>query len=134
MATKKAVESPAEVSTEGTTDVPSTDPTELKDSTPSTGKSVDDLAAEVLSGAWGDSLACRGRLDNAGYDPEAVILVVNERLSKGAPSAYRPSPIGLLKQVQDGLWGDQKTVLGRLAGAGFSAHVVAEVLRNLEKS
>ena len=143
MPTKKIVDSPTEVSSDETPEVPPpadpqvTNPTEtkvdLQVESPTEGKSVGDVATEVLAGEWGDSLACRGRLDNAGYDSKAVMIAVNARLSKGAPGAYRPTPIGLLKQVQDGEWGDEKGLLSRLAGAGFSAAVVAEVLRNLRK-
>lgn len=140
MATKKAGTTPAEVSAEKTTDPASTDVSTVddqsdpQDNAPSSKRSVDDLTTQVLAGMWGDAIACRGRLDSAGYDSKEVLTKVNERLSKGAPGAYRPSPIGLLKQVRDGEWGDEKGLLGRLAGAGFGAHVVAEVLRNLEKS
>lgn len=143
MATKKAADDQAKGSTDETPEVPpavdpqATNPTDPKVDIPveppAQGKSVDDIAGEVLAGNWGDSLACRGRLDGAGYDSKAVMVRVNERLSKGAPGAYRPSPIGLLKQVQDGEWGDEKGIVPRLAGAGFSAAVVAEVVRNLHK-
>jgi hypothetical protein len=131
MPAKKVVDSPAEVSTEGTTDAPpATDPSEV----PFAESFIDYLVDEVLAGAWGDAVACAGRLENAGHSSKDVLMRVNERLSRGAPAAYRPSAIGLLKQVQEGLWGNEKDVAGRLAGAGFGAHVVAEVLRNLEKS
>lgn len=96
--------------------------------------SLGNVVEDVLGGQFGDHFVARSRLKEAGHNPQVVMTAVNKRLSKGSPSAYRPSALGLLKAVKDGEWGDQKGLPQRLAGAGFNQTVINEVMANIEKS
>jgi len=89
-------------------------------SAPKASKSVDDLSSEVLGGQWGDYDVLRDRLTDAGYSDTEVLTKVNERLSRGAPYAYKPSVSELAKQVKLGEWGEQQGRRTRLESAGFS--------------
>jgi hypothetical protein len=98
-------------------------------------KSVDQLADEILRGNWGDYTVLRDRLIDAGHDDKAVITRVNERMTRGAPSAYRPSAIQVADQIQRGEWGDNhKALESRLLGAGYKAVDVFDILRSAQKS
>lgn len=97
-------------------------------------KQVGELASEVLQGLWGDWSVARDRLTNAGHDAANVFTKVNERLTRGAPSAHRATPDQLLDQVQRGEWGDERVLESRLLGAGYKAADVADVLRKLQSS
>ena len=45
-----------------------------------TGKSVDDIAQEVIDGLWGVGLDRKKRLTNAGYDYKTIQKRVNQML------------------------------------------------------
>lgn len=45
-------------------------------------KTVDDIAVEVLAGLWGNDEERRQRLTAAGYDPEEVRVVVNQKIKE----------------------------------------------------
>lgn len=92
---------------------------------------VSQLADEVLGGRWGDHHVARKGLADAGHDATAVLSAVNRRISAGAPSAYKPTAVGLVEQVRNGEWGPDKGLDLRLTAAGFSSAAVAEVRRNL---
>lgn len=93
-------------------------------------KSSGELASEVLEGKWGDFVVLRDRLNKAGHDSTAVIVKVNERLMRGAPSAYRATVDQIVDQVDRGEWGSNFRALeSRLLGAGYKAVDVAEILR-----
>lgn len=94
-------------------------------------KQVGEVASEVLQGLWGDFSVSRERLDNAGHDASAVLTKVNERLTRGAPSAHRATPDQVAEQIIRGEWGDSvKALDSRLLGAGYKAADVAEILRS----
>ena len=63
-------------------------------------KSVSDLAAEVIAGAWGNGAERQQRLEAAGYDYAAVQGAVNAQLEPAAPqeTTYTVQP-------GDTLWG-----------------------------
>jgi len=96
-------------------------------------ETVDRVAHEILTGVWGSYNGLRDRLENAGYDVSAVIAKVNDRLSRGAPTAHRPSAFELAEQVLNGEWGPERGLKERLAAAGFSAVNVAAVLKKSGK-
>lgn len=99
-------------------------------------KSAVDLAQEVLDGVWGSFHVSRNLLSASGHDATAVLTLVNDRLSKGAPSTYRPTARQLEKSIEDGEWGDvanQQVLRARLLGAGFKAEVVEDILRNTQQ-
>lgn len=51
--------------------------------------SVEDVTREVLGGRWGSTAAqAMARLDEAGYDVDAVWVQFQKRKAGGAPSAF----------------------------------------------
>lgn len=96
-------------------------------------KLAGELASEVLDGKWGDFSVSRGRLNDAGLDATAVFVKVNERLTRGAPSAYRATVDQVVDQVDRGEWGSERTLESRLLGAGYKAVDVADILRKVRE-
>lgn len=64
------------------------------------GKSVDQLADEVIAGAWGNGPERETRLRNAGYDYGAIQNRVNQKLGAGTPAQQAPASIGVGSTVQ----------------------------------
>lgn len=97
-----------------------------------TTKSVEELAIEVLNGAWGNGVDRKQRLINAGYDYNAVQAEVNRMLSAEAQAAKK-TVAELAIEVLRGLWGDGEDRKHRLTAAGYDyAAVQAEVNRLLK--
>lgn len=99
------------------------------------GKSVSQLADEVIAGNWGNNPERAHRLRAAGYDPAAVQAEVNRKLSGGG-SAPPPPPRKTNEQLADevlrGLWGNGDDRERRLTAAGYHYDAVqAEVNRRL---
>jgi hypothetical protein len=95
-------------------------------------KTNEQIAQEVLNGAWDNGDERERRLTDAGYNYAAVQAVVNQRLGGGAPAAHRPSTTEVARQVIAGQWGNQPERQRRLEGAGYNyAAVRAEVNRLL---
>lgn len=96
------------------------------------GKSVAQLASEVLAGRWGNGDERKRRLTAAGYNYSAVQAEVNRRLAGGAPSAHKPTFNEVVQEVIRGEWGNGATRKQRLRAAGFNPELVqAEVNRRL---
>lgn len=97
-----------------------------------TRKSVSDIASEVLAGQWSNGDERRNRLQNAGYDYNAVQAEVNRRMGSGAPTAHRPSIVDVAEAVIRGEWGNGADRRARLQRAGYSyTEVQAEVNRRM---
>lgn len=134
MATAKKVETPSDNPPEvNPTETPETVNESQAPSTTLEETAFKNVVEDVLGGRFGDHFSARSRLTAFGHDATAVLAAVNTRISGGAPSAYRPSAIGLLQQVQDGEWGPRKGLAQRLSGAGFGQLAVNEVLTHLDK-
>lgn len=96
-------------------------------------KSVDQIAAEVIAGDWGNGVDRSRRLLAAGYSPTEVQNAVNARLGTSKPVAVRPSITLLADQVIKGQWGSGLDRQRRLIAAGYDyAAVQAEVNRRLK--
>lgn len=87
---------------------------------PPSGKTISQLADEVLAGKWGNNPERANRLRAAGYHAEAVQAEVNRRLSGGAPSPGRDSIDEVARQVIRGQWGNGAERRRRLESAGYS--------------
>ena len=105
--------------------------------TPSTGstgttakKTVDELAAEVIAGKWGNGADRKARLTAAGYDYNAVQSAVNAKLS-GAPA--KKSNEEIAKEVIAGKWGNGAERRQRLEAAGYSYSAVQTIVNRLLK-
>jgi hypothetical protein len=92
---------------------------------PSGNKSTDELAREVIAGAWGNGEDRRARLAAAGHEYAAVQERVNAILGGGA-SVSAPAPSGqksideLAREVIRGDWGNGSERKSRLAAAGYA--------------
>lgn len=78
------------------------------------------VVSQVLNGEWGNYEVLRDRLEAAGYNSTSVLTLVNDRLVRGAPSAYRPNALQLADQVARGEWGGEKGLRQRIEKAGFT--------------
>jgi hypothetical protein len=94
------------------------------------GKTVSQLADEVLAGKWGNGDTRRSLLKKAGHNPDAVQAEVNRKL--GIIKPQRKSNAQLANEVILGKWGNGDTRKSRLRAAGYDpAAVQAEVNRKL---
>jgi len=80
-------------------------------------KSVDQLAQEVIGGAWGNGDGRRQALSDAGYDYSAVQARVNDIL--GVKVVPRKTVDELANEVIRGSWGDGSDRANRLTDAGY---------------
>lgn len=91
-------------------------------SQPSTGgKTVDELAKEVINGKWGNGADRKARLTAAGYDYSAVQNRVNAILSGKPPSKTVDE---LAREVIAGKWGNGADRKNRLTAAGYDYSAV----------
>lgn len=90
------------------------------------GKSVDEVAQEVLQGVWGNGEERFNSLTNAGYDAQAVQNRVNSLLS-GEATDYDVDNTDLdsvANEVLQGVWGNGQERYDRLTNAGYDAQAV----------
>ena len=122
--------------TDNVTPDENTDATVLQENNPvqetTNDKSLAELANDVLHGRFGNFNDVRENLDKAGADTTAVLTLVNERLSRGAPSSYRPNVSQVLDSAQRGEWGENNIAL-RVRAAGFSEADALHVESSLNK-
>lgn len=95
------------------------------------GKTVEQIAQEVLEGKWGNGDDRRSRLTAAGYDYNAVQTEVNRRLGAGAPAAHKKSVDEVAHEVIRGLWGNGAIRRQRLEGAGYNYDAVQRRVNQL---
>lgn len=96
---------------------------------PSTGKSIDEVAKEVIDGKWGNGENRATALQKAGYDYTKVQEKVNEIVSP-MPSK---SILEIANEVVKGLWGNGKDRTERLAQAGYDARKVQAKVNDILK-
>ena len=80
---------------------------------------LDQIARQVIGGAWGNGDDRKARLRAAGYDAAAVQAEVNRQLS-GAPAPARKSVDDIAREVIAGQWGNNPERSRRLQAAGYS--------------
>lgn len=80
-------------------------------------KTVEEVAKEVLAGQWGNGAERKSRLENAGYDYNAVQSKVNEILS---PQPQLKSIDEVAREVIRGQWGNGAERKSRLTQAGYN--------------
>lgn len=92
----------------------------------SSGKSIDQLAQEVIAGSWGNGADRQARLTSAGYDYSAVQARVNEILGAGGTASVTPSKsiTQLATEVIAGQWGNGADRETRLESAGYDYNAV----------
>lgn len=93
------------------------------------GKTVQEIAQEVVAGKWGNGADRKRRLRAAGYDPDEVQTVVNSLLR---PASTRKSISQIAQEVIAGKWGNGASRKQKLEQAGYDyQQVQAEVNRRL---
>ena len=91
------------------------------------GKSVDEVAQEVLQGLWGNGQERYNSLESAGYDAQVVQDKVNSILSGETPSNSASSDLNSVAQeVLQGLWGNGQERFDNLTSAGYDAQAVQD--------
>lgn len=99
---------------------------------PSTKKSVDEVAKEVLAGAWGNGDARKNALTAAGYNYSEVQAAVN-RLAGGKTTTPTKSITEVAKEVLAGKWGNGDDRKKKLEAAGYNYSQVQAKVNELAK-
>lgn len=95
-----------------------------------TAKSVDELADEVLQGAWGNGEARKKAITAAGYDYSAVQKRVNELYGKSS----KKSVDEIANEVVNGAWGNGESRKAALERAGYNYGEVQKKVNILVKT
>lgn len=93
------------------------------------GKSVDEIAQEVLQGIWGNGQERFDNLTSAGYDAQTVQNRVNSLLSGETTTDYVDNATDLdsvANEVLQGLWGNGQERYDNLTNAGYDAQAVQD--------
>nr|DAD79122.1 MAG TPA: PlyB like endolysin [Siphoviridae sp. ctsDY37]DAF96030.1 MAG TPA: PlyB like endolysin [Siphoviridae sp. cteLB10] len=98
-------------------------PTPVQPSKPT--KSVDELAHEVINGAWGNGDDRKNRLTQAGYNYNAVQNRVNELLGS---SSSKKSNEEIANEVIAGQWGNGNDRKTRLQNAGYDYNAIQDIV------
>ncbi len=86
-------------------------------------KSNEQVADEVIAGAWGNGEDRKNRLTQAGYDYNAIQNAVNAKLSKKSNEE-------IAQEVIAGAWGNGKDRVNRLNAAGYDANAIQNIVNN----
>ena len=98
--------------------------------TPSTDKSNEELADEVIAGKWGNGDERKRRLTEAGYNYSAIQSIVNQKLSGGssAPKPSLKSNETIADEVINGAWGNGHVRKDRLTAAGYDYNAIQDIV------
>ena len=101
----------------------------LNDETPgnSASSDLDSVAQEVLQGLWGNGQERFDKLENAGYDAQAVQDKVNSLL--GGEDTVDLNTVA--NEVIQGLWGNGQERFDNLTNAGYNAQAVQDRVNEL---
>lgn len=91
-------------------------------------KLLNEIANEVIKGAWGNGEERRKRLTEAGYDYLEVQSLVNSIASK--PKSQK-STLEIAKEVIKGLWGNGQDRKNRLTKAGYNYNEIQNKVNEL---
>lgn len=94
---------------------------------PQGGKSLDDVAREVLAGKWGNGQDRLNALSGAGYDANAVQSRVNQMLGGGG-AAPRKSNEVVAAEVIAGAWGNGADRINALRAAGYDPNAIQAIV------
>ena len=96
------------------------------------GKSLDEVAQEVLQGIWGNGQERFDNLTNAGYNAQSVQDKVNSILNGEAPSSSASSDLdSVAQEVLQGLWGNGQDRFNNLENAGYDAQAVQDRVNSI---
>jgi hypothetical protein len=97
---------------------------------PAVRKSIDEIAEEVIRGAWGNGDARKKALTEAGYDYYAIQNRVNKMLSG---NKAKKSVDEIAKEVIDGRWGNGAARKEALTNAGYDYSTIQNRVNELCK-
>lgn len=100
----------------------------------SSGKTVDEVAQEVLQGTWGNGQERYDNLTNAGYDAQEVQNRVNSLLGGETSSNSNNVNFDLdsvAQEVLQGLWGNGQDRFNNLENAGYDAQAVQDRVNSI---
>lgn len=103
----------------------------LSTTKPTTLKSTDEIAKEVIAGKWGNGETRKQKLTAAGYNYNTVQKRVNEMLLNGG--ADKKSIETIAKEVIAGKWGNGTNRVRKLAAAGYDYNTVQRKVNELLK-
>lgn len=86
-------------------------------------KSNEQVADEVIAGAWGNGEDRKNRLTQAGYDYNVIQDIVNKKV---AP--VRKSNDQIASEVIAGQWGNGQDRVNRLNAAGYDANAIQNIV------
>lgn len=93
-----------------------------------TSKSIDEVAREVINGAWGNGQDRFNRLAAAGYDGNAVQNRVNEILGAKSVTSNKKSNDTIANEVIKGLWGNGQDRKNKLSAAGYDYNTIQSIV------
>jgi N-acetylmuramoyl-L-alanine amidase len=105
-----------------------------KPATPSDAFDIQELADEVIRGAWGNGSDRIRRLKAAGYSSNQVTKIqseINNRFRKPGVPKTKASVNQLAKEVIAGKWGNNPYRMTRLSEAGHDAAAVQREVNNI---
>jgi len=114
----------------GTYKAPGSESTPV-DPPPKKHKTNEEVAREVLAGAWGNGHTRTQKLYGAGYNPNEIQRLVNILLDKDHASSKRKTVAQLAAEVIDGTWGMGTDRVTRLTKAGYNASIVQKEVNRL---
>nr|DAS08263.1 MAG TPA: hypothetical protein [Caudoviricetes sp.] len=91
-------------------------------------KNLNTVAQEVLQGFWGNGQERFDKLENAGYNAQAVQDKVNDILNSGTSSKDLDT---LANEVLQGLWGNGQERFNNLSNEGYDAQAVQDRVNEL---
>ena len=91
-------------------------------------KSIDEVAREVINGAWGNGQDRFNRLAAAGYDGNAVQNRVNEILGAKSTTSNKKSNETIANEVIQGKWGNGADRKSRLQAAGYDYNAIQAIV------
>lgn len=99
-------------------------------------KSNDTIANEVIAGKWGNNPQRAQKLKAAGYDPNAIQALVNQKLgakssAKTTTTTAKKSIDTIAREVIAGKWGNGNTRKQKLAAAGYNYSEVQKRVNQL---
>lgn len=98
-------------------------------------KSNEEIANEVIAGKWGNGDARKTALQNAGYDYNAIQILVNQKLGSSSSSSTvktnTKSVTELANEVIAGKWGNGDDRKNKLIAAGYDYNAVQSKVNEL---
>jgi len=89
-------------------------------------KSNEEIAKEVLAGAWGNGDDRKNRLSAAGYDYDAIQAIVNQKATPAKKSNEE-----IAKEVLAGKWGNNPQRKAKLEAAGYNYATIQALVNKM---